>query len=67
MGVMIIGVMSSKGNLNPSSRAKIGWGILCSTIAVMLLLTGGLKAVQTVSFIFSFPFMILMLFMMYSF
>lgn len=43
------------------------WGLLCSTIAAMLLLTGGLKAVQTVSFIFSFPFMILMLFMMYAF
>ncbi|MEH0018253.1 MAG: BCCT family transporter [Desulfobacter sp.] len=63
----VIGVMSSNGNLHPDNRAKIGWGILCSTIAVMLLLTGGLKAVQTVSFIFSFPFMILMLFMMYAF
>ncbi|HCY88452.1 MAG TPA: glycine/betaine ABC transporter permease [Desulfobacteraceae bacterium] len=63
----VIGVMSSNGHIRPDNRAKIGWGILCSTIAVMLLLTGGLKAVQTVSFIFSFPFMILMLFMMYSF
>jgi glycine betaine transporter len=63
----IIGVMSSNGNINPSNGAKIGWGALCSTIAAMLLLTGGLKAVQTVSFIFSFPFMILMLFMMVSF
>jgi glycine betaine transporter len=63
----IIGVMSSNGNINPSNRAKIGWGALCSTIAAMLLLTGGLKAVQTVSFIFSFPFMILMVFMMVSF
>ena len=63
----VIGVMSSNGNINPNSNAKVGWGILCSTIAVMLLLTGGLKAVQTVSFIFSFPFMILMLFMIYSF
>jgi glycine betaine transporter len=63
----IIGVMSSNGNLNPSNRAKIGWGALCSTIAAMLLLTGGLKAVQTVSFIFSFPFMLLMVFMMVSF
>jgi glycine betaine transporter len=63
----IIGVMSSNGNINPSNNAKIGWGALCSTIAAMLLLTGGLKAVQTVSFIFSFPFMILMVFMMVSF
>lgn len=63
----IIGVMSSNGHINPSNRVKIGWGTLCSVIAAMLLLSGGLKAVQTVSFIFSFPFMILMLFMMTSF
>ena len=63
----VIGVMSSKGNINPSNISKVGWGLLCSMIAAMLLLTGGLKAVQTVSFIFSFPFMILMLFMMVAF
>lgn len=63
----VIGVMSSSGHLHPNNKAKVGWGILCSTIAVMLVLTGGLKAVQTVSFIFSFPFMILMLFMMAAF
>lgn len=63
----IIGVMSSKGHISPSNKAKIGWGLLCSTIAAMLLLTGGLKAVQTVSFIFSFPFMILMVFMIIAF
>lgn len=63
----VVGVMSSKGHLSPSNKTKIGWGLLCSSIAVALLLTGGLKAVQTVSFIFSFPFMILMVFMMIAF
>lgn len=63
----IIGVMSCGGNIYPKNTYKIGWGALCSTIAAMLLLTGGLKAVQTVSFIFSLPFMILMLFMIWSF
>ena len=63
----VIGVMSSGGDINPSNGLKVGWGILCSTIAAMLLMTGGLKAVQTVSFIFSLPFMTLMLFMMWSF
>jgi glycine betaine transporter len=33
----------------------------------MLLVAGGLKAIQTVSFVVSFPFMILMLFMAWSF
>ncbi len=63
----VIGVMSSGGNINPKNSLKVGWGILCSTIAAMLLLTGGLKAVQSVSFIFSMPFMILMIFMIWSF
>lgn len=63
----VVGVMSSGGNLNPKNSLKIFWGVLCSTIATMLLLTGGLKAVQTVSFVVSFPFMILMVIMIVAF
>lgn len=63
----VVGVMSSKGNLNPKNSLKIFWGILCSTIAAMLLMTGGLKAIQTVSFVVSFPFMILMVIMIFAF
>ena len=63
----VVGVMSSGGDLNPKNGLKIFWGVLCSTIAAMLLLTGGLKAVQTVSFVVSFPFMILMVFMIIAF
>lgn len=63
----VIGVMSSGGNINPSNKLKVIWGIICSGVAISLLMTGGLKAVQTVSFIFSLPFMILMIFMIWSF
>ncbi|SLM29929.1 Glycine betaine transporter OpuD [Desulfamplus magnetovallimortis] len=63
----VVGVMSSGGDLNPKNSLKIFWGLLCSTIAAMLLLTGGLKAIQTVSFVVSFPFMILMVFMIVAF
>lgn len=63
----VVGVMSSRGSLNPRAGLKIFWGVLCSTIAAMLLLTGGLKAIQTVSFVVSFPFMILMVLMIVSF
>ncbi len=62
----VVGMMSSGGNLNPHAMLKVFWGLLCSTIAAMLLLAGGLKAVQTVAFVVSLPFMILMLFMMAS-
>lgn len=63
----VISTMSSGGDLNPKNNVKIGWGLLCSGVAIALLLTGGLKAVQTVSFIFSFPFMFLMILMIFSF
>ncbi|MBF0242774.1 MAG: BCCT family transporter [Desulfamplus sp.] len=63
----VVGVMSSGGNLNPQNGLKIFWGVLCSTIAAMLLLTGGLKAVQTVAFVVSFPFMLLMVVMIFAF
>lgn len=63
----VISSMSSGGSLEPKNSVKVGWGTLCSGVAIALLLTGGLKAVQTVSFIFSFPFMLLMIFMIWSF
>jgi glycine betaine transporter len=63
----VVGMMSSGGSLDPKNGLKIFWGLLCSTIAAMLMLAGGLKAIQTVSFVVSFPFMILMVLMIASF
>jgi len=63
----VVGMMSSGGSLDPKNGLKIFWGLLCSTIAAMLLLAGGLKAIQTVAFVVSFPFMILMVLMIASF
>jgi glycine betaine transporter len=63
----VVGMMTSGGSLEPKTGLKIFWGLVCSSIAAMLLVAGGLKAIQTVSFVVSFPFMVLMLFMAISF
>lgn len=63
----VVGMMTSGGSLEPKTGLKIFWGLVCSAIAAMLLVAGGLKAVQTVSFVVSFPFMLLMIFMAWSF
>lgn len=63
----VVGMMTSGGSLEPKTGLKVFWGLVCSSIAAMLLVAGGLKAVQTVSFVVSFPFMILMIFMAWSF
>jgi glycine betaine transporter len=63
----VVGMMTSGGSLEPKTGLKVFWGLVCSSIAAMLLVAGGLKAIQTVSFVVSFPFMILMVFMAWSF
>jgi glycine betaine transporter len=62
----VVSMMTSGGNLHPKNTLRVFWGIVAGSIAAMLLLTGGLSAVQTVAFVFGFPFMIIMVFMMYS-
>ena len=60
----VVSMMTSGGNLDPKNTLRVFWGIVAGAIAAMLLLTGGLSAVQTVAFVFGFPFMIIMVFMM---
>ena len=54
--VLVLGMMSTGGNENPSARVKITWGVLISGIAISLLLAGGLKSVQTATIVFALPF-----------
>ena len=54
--VLVLGMMSTGGNENPSARVKIAWGVLISGIAISLLLAGGLKSVQTATIVFALPF-----------
>jgi glycine betaine transporter len=54
--VLVLGMMSTGGNENPSARVKIAWGLLISGIATSLLLAGGLKSVQTATIVFALPF-----------
>lgn len=57
----VLGMFTSKGNLNPSSSKKIILGLLQSLLAIVLLLTGGLNALQTSSLIAAFPFIFIMI------
>ena len=61
--VLVLGMMSTRGNENPSARVKVVWGLLISGIAVSLLLAGGVKAVQTVTIVFALPFTAVILLM----
>src|SRR5690606_4404207 len=43
----VLGMLTSKGNPNPPATTKLIWGIVQSAIAVALLMSGGLKGLQT--------------------
>jgi glycine betaine transporter len=53
---LVLGMMSTQGNPNPPARVKLIWGVLVAGIAVSLLLTGGVQAVQTATIVFALPF-----------
>lgn len=58
----VLGMLTSKGDLNPSSGKKIIWGVIQALLATALLLAGGLQALQTASVASAFPFIFIMLF-----
>lgn len=61
----VLGTLTSKGgSLNPKTYIKVIWGVLISGIAAVLLLSGGLKGLQTASFMAALPFAFIMLLMM---
>ena len=55
----VLGMFTSDGDLNPSNGKKIVWGIIQAGMAISLLLSGGLKTLQTVSIVSAFPFTII--------
>ena len=62
----VLGMMSSNGDLNPSTSRKLIWGAIQSALALSLMLSGGLKVLQTASIVAAFPFAFIMLFSMIS-
>lgn len=62
----VLGMLSSEGDLNPTNKRKILWGVVQSLLATSLLLAGGLEALQTISVAAAFPFIFVMLFAIVS-
>jgi glycine betaine transporter len=62
----VLGMFTSKGVLNPTRFVRILWGSLQLLMAGVLLLSGGLYGLRTLSIIAAFPFMLLMVLMVFS-
>jgi len=62
----VLGMFTSKGVLNPTRFVRILWGGLQLLMASVLLLSGGLYGLRTLSILAAFPFMLLMILMAFS-
>ncbi|TLS38923.1 BCCT family transporter [Pseudalkalibacillus caeni] len=62
----ILSVFSSKGTLHPKKLVKIIWGSLISGIAAILLLSGGLEALQSAAIASALPFAVVIIAMSVS-
>ncbi len=54
--IVVLSMLSSRGDPDPSMRLKLAWGVLVSLAAVSLLLAGGLKGIQTAAIVAALPF-----------
>lgn len=66
-GVQVVSTMSSRGKENSQKLIKVIWGVILGLLAIMFIVTGGLSAVQSLSFAFSFPFLIIICLMLAGF
>ncbi|MFW5695598.1 MAG: BCCT family transporter [Alkalispirochaeta sp.] len=62
----VLGMMTSGGSLEPSAAKKFTWGLLQSSAAAVLLVSGGLGGLQRMAIIAALPFTLIMLAMMRS-
>ncbi len=60
-GIFVLSMFSSDGDIEPKNSKKIFWGVIQALLALVLLMTGGLSALQTCSIVAAFPLAIIML------
>lgn len=65
-GTFVLAMMTTNGSLNPSNRLKVIWGVLLAAMALVLLYSGGLQALQNTMIIAALPFSIIIALMAIS-
>ena len=58
---MVLSILCSGGNPSPARRMKLLWGALVAMAAAALLLSGGLKGIQTAAIVAALPFAVVII------
>lgn len=65
----VLSMLTSGGNMDPSKKLKVGWGIAQGAVTIICIIIGGtsiLTILQTVSIVAAFPYMFVIIFMCVS-
>ncbi|RFA33079.1 BCCT family transporter [Alkalilimnicola ehrlichii] len=65
-GSLVIDILASGGHAQSPTIQRLFWAVLEGVVAAILLLTGGLLALQTAAVTTALPFTVVLLFMCYS-
>ena len=65
-GTHVMAMFSSGGKINPAKKIKVLWGLIISCTSAVFIIAGGLETIQTVVIVAATPFILLILFMIYT-
>ena len=57
----VLGMFSTKGDLNPSTRIKLGWGAIIGALGLVMILSGSIDAVKSLIALGALPFVFIVL------
>lgn len=63
----VIGMFSTGGELNPSNKVKITWGVIMTAMAAILMYSGGIEGFQNMLIIAALPLSFIIMLMALSF
>lgn len=65
-GTIVLGSMSTDGALDPARPIKLTWGVIMASVAAILLVAGGLDAIQQAQILIAVPFGVVMVLIAWS-
>lgn len=65
-GTLVMCTMLSMGDEHPPIKFRVFWGVTSGVVAAVLMLAGGLSALQTASIVAGLPIAVILLFMIYG-
>ena len=57
----VLGMFSTGGDLNPSSRIKLSWGVILGALGFVMILSGSIDAIKSIIALGAIPFVFIVL------